>query len=96
MICLRGGIIVLLMALCWYSSPAMSAEIDLISRSGFGTIGNGPSSEPDINADGRFIAYVSDADNLVDHDPGSWYWNTDPDIFLLDRDSGVLAFRSPG
>jgi len=57
MIFLRRRIIVLLMALCWYSSPAMSAEIDLVSRSGFGTIGNGPSSEPDINADGRFIGH---------------------------------------
>lgn len=90
MIFLRRGTLLLLMALCWCSSPAMSAEIDLVSRSGFGTIGNGPSSEPDINADGRFIAYVSDADNLVDHDPGSWYWNTDPDIFVLDRDSGLV------
>lgn len=63
MIFLRRRIIVLLMALCWYSSPAMSAEIDLVSRSGFDTIGNGPSSEPDINADGRIIAYVSGAEN---------------------------------
>ena len=90
MTCLRKGTLALLIVLCWFSFSAMGAEIDLLSRSSLGIIGNGPSSEPVINADGQFVAYVSDADNLVDNDPGSWYWKTVPDIFLLDRDSGLV------
>jgi Tol biopolymer transport system component len=41
---------------------------------------NGSSYSPDISADGRFVAYVSDATNLV---PGDL--NDVPDVFMYDR-----------
>ncbi len=52
----------------------------LISASSSGEPANGWSERPSISADGRFIAYVSQADNLV---PGDT--NRAADIFLYDR-----------
>ena len=75
---------------------ATGAEIELLSRSAFGNTGNGPSNEPAISADGRFVAFTSDATNLVDGDPGSWYWQTDPDVFLVDREAGTIENVSRG
>jgi hypothetical protein len=51
-----------------------------ISVSSSGLQSNGPSIFPDISADGRFIVYESDADNLVPNDT-----NNATDIFLNDR-----------
>ncbi|WP_143301946.1 TolB family protein [Candidatus Entotheonella palauensis] len=42
--------------------------------------GNGPSEEPSINGDGRFVAFVSNADNLVVGDT-----NQSSDVFVADR-----------
>lgn len=44
------------------------------------TQGNGPSEEPSISGDGRFVAFVSFADNLVAGDT-----NGASDIFVFDR-----------
>lgn len=76
------------------SVAAAAAPLELLSRSGFGDLGNGASGEPALSADGRFVAFTSDASNLVDNDPGSWYWKTDPDVFILDRESGVVENAS--
>lgn len=73
---------------------AVAAELELLSRSALGTLGNGASTEPTLSADGRFVAFTSDASNLVDNDPGSWYWKTDPDVFILDRESGSIENAS--
>ena len=48
-----------------------------------GTQGNGPSSEPALSADGRFVAFESSANTLV---PGDT--NGATDIFVRDRESG--------
>jgi len=47
------------------------------------------SSYPDISADGRYVAFQSDADNLVENDN-----NTTSDIFLRDRQSGDTGLIS--
>ncbi len=49
-----------------------------------GTQANGASDLPQISADGRFIAFQSDATNLVDGDT-----NNASDVFLRDRQSGA-------
>ena len=56
-----------------------------------GAEGNGPSSGPAVSADGRFVAFVSDASNLV---PG----DTDgvKDVFLRDRVAGTTSRMSLG
>ena len=55
-------------------------KISLISKSSSGQQGNGFSSTPDISADGRFIAFLSIANNLVENDT-----NEAEDIFIHDR-----------
>ena len=53
---------------------------ELISVASDGTQGNGPSVSPSISADGRFVAFQSQASNLV---PGDT--NGAADIFVRDR-----------
>lgn len=55
----------------------------LISLSSTGEPGNGDSSSPSISADGRWIAFASDATNLVPNDT-----NGVTDIFVHDRQTG--------
>lgn len=71
-----------------------AAGLELVSHSLSGTPGNGPSVDPVVSADGRFVAFTSDASDLVDNDPGSWYWKTDPDVFVLDRETGAIENAS--
>lgn len=47
---------------------------------------NGPSSEPDISADGRYVAFTSSASNLV---PGDT--NGRPDVFVRDLVAGTTT-----
>ncbi|MEM8860668.1 MAG: hypothetical protein AAGD96_20290, partial [Chloroflexota bacterium] len=47
-----------------------------------GTLGNGDSTDPSISANGRFIAFTSIANNLVDGDTNGY-----TDIFVIDRDA---------
>lgn len=50
-----------------------------------GTEGNRPSSDPSISSDGRYVAFESDADTLVDGDTPFPFGF--PDIFVRDRDA---------
>ena len=61
-----------------------TGETELVSMSSTGVKGNGPSSEPSISADGRFVAFSSEADNLVPEDT-----NDTRDVFVRDRDTGT-------
>lgn len=54
-----------------------------------GTPANGPARHPAVSADGRFIAFESDATNLHPGDA-----NGQTDIFLLDRQSGETRLVS--
>ncbi len=65
----------------------------LISVASDGTPGNGPSFWPSISADGRLVAFQSEASNLVPDDT-----NNLSDIFVHDRVSGVTirACRTQG
>ena len=59
-----------------------------------GAQGNGPSFEPAISADGRFVAFQSEATNLVPGDS-----NSAPDVFVRDRRTGRtsrVSVRSDG
>ncbi len=59
---------------------------ELVSISSIGTQGNGWSEEATISGDGRYIAFQSDATNLVAMDT-----NLATDIFLRDRVAGTSA-----
>ncbi|MCW5775737.1 MAG: PD40 domain-containing protein [Phycisphaeraceae bacterium] len=55
-----------------------------VSVSSSGSQGNGHSSSPSLSADGRFVAFFSFADNLVE---GDWNWASD--VFVHDRQAGT-------
>ncbi|HWM92144.1 MAG TPA: hypothetical protein VN493_15375 [Thermoanaerobaculia bacterium] len=52
---------------------------------------NGPSALPQISADGRWVAYLSDARNLV---MGQRNFNSGWDVFLYDRDTATTTLVS--
>lgn len=79
---------------CLTSAPPARAALDLVSRSSFGEQARAASYQPAISADGRHVAFVSDADNLVDNDPQSWYFGADPDVFVFDRETGAVENAS--
>jgi Tol biopolymer transport system component len=62
------------------SSPGTTERVSVDSA---GNPGNGSSDSPSISADGRYVAFQSDASNLV---PGDT--NGDADIFVHDRQTG--------
>ena len=61
----------------------------LVSENRGGTIGNGGSSESSISSDGRFIAFLSLANNLVAGDG-----NSKADIFVRDTQTGLTSLVS--
>ena len=54
-----------------------------------GTLGNGASSSPVLSADGRYVAFVADSDNLVETDRNNY-----GDVFLRDRETGQIELIS--
>lgn len=60
-----------------------TGQTTLVSLSSGGEEGNSGSLEPSISADGRFVAFVSNASNLVAEDHNGVY-----DIFVHDRQTG--------
>lgn len=67
----------------------------LVSRSTASptTTGNGTSSEPVISRDGRYIAFISKATDLV---PGLTDETTTGDVFVFDRITETTLLASPG
>jgi Tol biopolymer transport system component len=57
---------------------------EIVSRSSGATFGNGSSEIPAVSADGRYVAFQSNSDNLVSGDTNGQY-----DVFLRDRQIGA-------
>ncbi|HXT39066.1 MAG TPA: hypothetical protein VN887_03495 [Candidatus Angelobacter sp.] len=67
-----------------------SGTTTLVSVSSPGAgVGNGPSTSPLISADGRYVAFVSDASNLVANDT-----NDVNDVFIRDLQTGTTTLAS--
>lgn len=66
-----------------YVYDRLAGVVERISRNAAGQAGDGASGPPTISADGRFVAYTSDASNLVPHDT-----NGRSDVFVFDRQTG--------
>ncbi|TML06018.1 MAG: hypothetical protein E6G41_08790 [Actinobacteria bacterium] len=67
--------------------------VSRVSVAADGGDANGPSSNPDLSADGRFVVFESAASNLVAGDT-----NGAPDVFLRDLQTGTtsLVSAAPG
>jgi Tol biopolymer transport system component len=73
-------------------SDVFVRQNDKISRVSLGpnfAEADGPSSSPSLSADGRFVAFTSEADNLV---PGDT--NTVADVFVYDRQQSTARKRT--
>ncbi|RJQ46131.1 MAG: hypothetical protein C4534_03225 [Gaiellales bacterium] len=68
-----------------FLKDTQTGGVKLVSADGAGNQAEGTSRQPAISADGRFIAFVSDAPNLA---PGDG--NGETDVFLKDMSSGAL------
>lgn len=73
----------------WESRP--EEMLQRVSLSRLGVEGNLDSFAPSISADGRYVVFLSVADNLVADDT-----NGQQDVFLYDRDSGEVTRVSVG
>ncbi len=62
-----------------------------VSVSNSGKQANGASSEPSISADGRYVAFSSEASNLVAGDTNSCGRMNCPDVFVRDRATGTTT-----
>jgi Tol biopolymer transport system component len=71
---------------CIGAAPGCTPATSRISVASSGTQANDTSYSPSFSADGRFIAFGSDATNLVSSDT-----NKSPDIFLRDTCFGAAA-----
>jgi len=72
-----------------YRRDNVTGEVVLVSKSlSAGISGNGDSRNPSISADGRFVAYASEAENLAGTANGY------ADIFRTDMESGATVLIS--
>jgi Tol biopolymer transport system component len=67
-----------------------SGAVERVSVAADGDQANGGSYRPVLSADGRYVAFWSDASNLVPDDENGTYDNGGYDIFVKDRQSGAL------
>lgn len=66
-----------------------SEQISRITTGHDGSEPDGPSSDAHISSDGRFVAFVSEASNLVENDSNGY-----ADVFLYEVESGRMSLVS--
>src|SRR4051812_7211882 len=77
---LRRAVVTLLLLAGWPGTAAAATERVSVSSAGVGGNANSGVGRPAASADGRFVAFVSRASNLV---PGDT--NARQDVFVRDR-----------
>lgn len=85
---MRCSVILPALAALALASPALAQNAGTVTRASLTSLGresNGQARAAAVSADGRFVAFESDASDLVPNDT-----NGDSDVFVRDRDSGVL------
>jgi Tol biopolymer transport system component len=88
-----------------YVRDRVDGTTEVVSLNGYGVQSNGISIEPSVSADGRFVAFTSDATNLVSGDTNQCFYNLldesfqpgdCPDVFVRDRITGTTERVSVG
>ncbi len=74
-----------------FLKDTLTGGVELISQSSQGAIGNGPSLNPSISADGRYVVFESGATNLADTAPTAM-----PQVYVRDRQSSSTTGVSIG
>jgi Tol biopolymer transport system component len=74
-----------------YLRDLQAGRMVRVTRAANGGPPNGDSSVPSISADGRYVAFASDASNLLDDDQ-----NQTTDVLLYDRETDALSWVSRG
>ena len=72
-----------------FAKDVASGELTLLSMTTAGEKGNGRSMQPSLSADGRLVAFISEASNLVAADPDSR-----ADIYVKDLQTGSIVLVS--
>ncbi len=72
-----------------YIKDRTTGAVELVSQNANGTVANGRSFAPDLSADGRYVAFESEASDLVATD-----LNNKWDVFVRDRTAGVTERTS--
>lgn len=68
------------------SLPRSDGLVELASQSSTGMPGNGVSVNPAVSADGNYVAFDSQANNLIPND-----FNSTTDVFVRDRMTGITT-----
>src|SRR5262245_29241653 len=69
-----------------FTAPTLAATTERVSVDSAGNQGNFSSTDSNISDDGRFVAFASNATNLVADDTNDW-----DDVFVHDRQTGVTT-----
>lgn len=80
-----------------FVADLQSGVVELVSRRAGGGVANGASGSPDLSADGRLVAFQSEASNILCArrcDTSSEDINLLSDVFVFDRERGVLTRAS--
>jgi hypothetical protein len=72
-----------------FVKDAQTGAIVLVSTDANGGQGDANSADPSISADGRYVAFLSGADNLVPNDTNPHY-----DIYVKDLQTGAIVMAS--
>jgi Tol biopolymer transport system component len=91
----RGLAVTGMLLVCFAAFPARvpgQTSVELISVNRRGFTGDGPSQGPAVSADGRYVAFLSDATDLLPLNDRNGF----RDVYLRDRATGITELVSVG
>ena len=83
------GLVAVSVACCAWPASGAVDDLDLVSRTSAGAPADAPSFDPSISADGRLVAFASEADNLSTEDLDAL-----ESVFVRDLDTGTTTLVS--
>jgi len=81
----RASLIFLAFSIVFFAPDDLKAQTERVSVADDGTEGDSTSIRASVSSDGRYVAFESDATNLVANDT-----NSARDVFVYDRNTGTI------